>query len=329
VVDAESYYRCMYRGRASSWNMRDSHMASTLVRVVDHLSRPRHGQPQSGRQAKAVCWLHNSHLGDARATEMGKGGEINLGQLIREHFGPAPGPAGGAKAAGGAGSAGGGSGSGAGVGEMGDGSGGSGDGAPSGSYLIGFSTYHGSVTAASAWDGDAERKTVRPGLRGSYEELFHAVSTMGQGEGQGESSGVGAGAGAGTGRQGDGQQPRPHPPAADPAINPTHVALPRYVALLREWREKGVGGAGGAGVVRAHPDPATQAALDTVAHPRLQRAIGVIYKPQTERWSHYFDSDLPRQFDALIHIDCTRALEPLERTALWRAGEEETFPTGF
>ena len=63
---------------------------------------------------------------------------------------------------------------------------------------------------------------------------------------------------------------------------------------------------------------------------RLERAIGVVYLPQTERWSHYFDVRLVDQFDAVIHIDHTRALEPLERTSQWERGElPETFPTGL
>lgn len=59
----------------------------------------------------------------------------------------------------------------------------------------------------------------------------------------------------------------------------------------------------------------------------LERAIGVIYKPETERLSHYFEARLARQFDAVIHIDQTRAVEPLERTSLWETGElPETYP---
>ena len=64
--------------------------------------------------------------------------------------------------------------------------------------------------------------------------------------------------------------------------------------------------------------------------PRLQRAIGVIYRPQTERISHYFETRLPEQFDVLLHYDSTRALEPLERTGLWEHGElPATYPTAL
>lgn len=63
---------------------------------------------------------------------------------------------------------------------------------------------------------------------------------------------------------------------------------------------------------------------------RLERAIGVIYRPESERFSHYFDVRLADQLDAVIHIDETRAVEPLERTSLWERGEVmETYPTGL
>src|SRR5205085_5140507 len=123
--NAEAYYRSMFRGRASSWNLRDRHMAETLDALTAHLDR------QLGR-AKIVVWEHNSHLGDARATEMGEGGELNVGQLVRERYGRE-------------------------------------------ALLVGFSTYSGTVTAASGWDAPAERKRVRPALSGSYEALFHEV----------------------------------------------------------------------------------------------------------------------------------------------------------
>jgi erythromycin esterase-like protein len=134
-----------------------------------------------------------------------------------------------------------------------------------GAVLVGFSTYTGSVTAASDWGGSAERKRVRPGLSGSYEALFHQVSIT-------------------HGERG-------------PA--------PNFLLTLR----------GDAAV-----------GLDD---PRLQRAIGVIYRPETERLSHYFEARISDQFDAMLHFDETRALEPLEPTAGWLTGEApETYPTG-
>ncbi len=114
----------MFRGRISSWNLRDRHMAETLEALVGLLCDARK------RGAKFVVWAHNSHLGDARATQMGRRGELNVGQLVRERYGRE-------------------------------------------SRLIGFSTYTGTVTAASNWGGPAERKRVRPALPQSYEGLFH------------------------------------------------------------------------------------------------------------------------------------------------------------
>ncbi len=209
VKNAEEYYRAMFLGRVSSWNLRDTHMADTLDALLAHLD------PRVGK-AKVVVWAHNSHVGDARATQMGEAGELNIGQLARERH-------------------------------------------PGEARLIGFSTYHGTVTAASDWGGPAERKRIRPALPGSYEELFHQAGT------------------------------------------------PAFLLVLRDLGEA-------AGALR---------------EPRLQRAIGVIYLPETERASHYFHARLPEQFDAILHIDKTRALEPLERTSEWERGElPETYPVG-
>lgn len=212
VRNAEAYYRGMFRGRVTSWNMRDAHMAQTLTALLGHLDR--HGGPEP---AKVVVWAHNSHVGDARATEVSADGQLTIGQLAREQFGED-------------------------------------------CRLIGFSTYRGTVTAASDWGSVAERKVVRPALAGSIEELLHE-----------------------TGRE--------------------------------------------AFIVAMHDGSPAAGALEVV---RLGRAIGVIYLPQTERQSHYFHVRPSDQFDAMIHIDSTRALEPLEPTSVWVAGQNpETFPTGL
>jgi erythromycin esterase-like protein len=209
VKNAEEYYRTMFRGRISSWNLRDRHMAETLDALYQHLSRP--SQP-----AKIVVWEHNSHVGDARATEIGEQGEWNVGQLARERY-------------------------------------------RRNAILIGFTTHHGTVTAASDWDQPAERKYVRPALPGSYEDVFH------------------------------------------------HVGISRFLLPLRE------------------ESPAVQA----LRAPRLERAIGVVYLPETERLSHYFHARLPDQFDAVLHFDETNSVEPLERTSRWSTGKApETFPVG-
>ena len=76
--------------------------------------------------------------------------------------------------------------------------------------------------------------------------------------------------------------------------------------------------------------PLAGPARRALREPRLERAIGVIYRPETERASHWFHARLPEQFDAVIHIDRTTAVEPLERTTLWDEGEPpETYPTGL
>jgi erythromycin esterase-like protein len=210
VKNAEEYYRSMFQGRISSWNLRDRHMAETLEALVAHLETQ--AQPP-----KVVVWAHNSHLGDARATQMGDAGELNLGQLVRERYGDE-------------------------------------------AVLIGFTTYHGTVTAASTWGGPAEHKRVRPALRDSYEALFH------------------------------------------------DLGLPRVLLILGNG----------------------DGALRELRQPRLERAIGVIYLPETERISHYFEARLTDQFDAVLHFDDTRAVEPLERTAEWERGRlPETFPSGI
>lgn len=212
VRNAEAYYRAMFSGRVTSWNMRDKHMAQTLHALQAHLDR--HDGPNP---ARIVVWAHNSHVGDARATEVSADGQLTIGQLAREQYGED-------------------------------------------CRLIGFSTYSGTVTAATDWGGAAEYKVVRPALASSIEELLHE-----------------------TGK---------------PAF---------FVAM--------------------HDGSPAAEALDVV---RLGRAIGVIYRPETERQSHYFHVRPSDQFDAMIHVDVTRALEPLEPTSVWVAGQNpETYPTGL
>ncbi|MFZ5562319.1 MAG: erythromycin esterase family protein [Pseudomonadota bacterium] len=212
VRNAERYYRTMYLSSVSSWNLRDQHMMETLQALVAH-------QTAQGRTPRVVIWAHNSHLGDARATEMGRHRrELNLGQLVRQRYGRD-------------------------------------------AVLVGFTTHTGSVTAASDWDAPAQRKSVRPARPDSYEGLFHATG------------------------------------------------IERFLLPLRDERDDHV------------------AALRI---PRLERAIGVIYRPSTERQSHYFSAHLPEQFDAVLHFDVTHAVEPLERNVEWHAIEApETYPSGM
>ena len=211
VANAEEYYRRMFTRRISSWNLRDQHMAGTVEALLAHF------QARTGRPARIAIWEHNSHVGDARATQMGRQGEWTVGQLMRERYGDDV-------------------------------------------YLVGFSTDHGTVTAASDWDAPAERKRVRPALAGSFERLFHGIE------------------------------------------------IPNFYVPMSEERD----------------------AATALAEERLERAIGVVYLPRTERASHYFGASLAGQFDTVIHLDETRVLEPLETTAQWHEGEPPgTFPTGL
>ena len=206
VAAAERYYREMYYGSVESWNLRDSHMFDTLGRVLDF----------SGPESRAVIWAHNSHIGDASATELGWMGEHNIGQLCREQYGP-------------------------------------------GAYLIGFGTDHGTVAAASDWGGPMERMRVRPAHPGSYESLCH------------------------------------------------QTGVPAFFLALRY--------------------PARDEVREELAVRRLERAIGVVYRPDTELQSHYFEAELPRQFDEYCWFDETSAVTAL----LTRApipGEPETYPFG-
>jgi erythromycin esterase-like protein len=210
VQNAERYYRAMFAGRVESWNLRDTHMAEILEALAAFLRG-------EGRAPKIVVWAHNSHVGDARATELGEAGELNLGQLVRQR-------------------------------------------SRDDSFVIGFTTWSGTVTAASNWDASAERKRVRPAVPASYEGVFH-----------------------------------------DSGIS-------RFLLILTTG----------------------SAAAAALADPRLERAIGVIYRPESERVSHYFHARLPAQFDAVIHFDETRAVEPLERSAEWLEAEApETFPSAL
>ena len=77
VKNAEAYYRTTVRGGAASWNMRDRHMAETLERLMQ----------QHGPEARGIVWEHNTHIGDARYTDMVRSGMVNVGQLAREERG--------------------------------------------------------------------------------------------------------------------------------------------------------------------------------------------------------------------------------------------------
>jgi protein-L-isoaspartate(D-aspartate) O-methyltransferase len=168
-----------------------------------------------GPDARAVVWEHNSHVGNAAATEMGTRGEFNVGQLSREAFGER-------------------------------------------AFLIGFGSDHGTVAAATDWGGPMEIKTVRPAHRDSYERLCH-----------------------------------------DSEVE----------AFLLHLRE-----------------PEREEVIEELLPARLERAIGVVYRPETELASHYFQAVLPHQFDEWIWFDETSAVHPLP--AAVAAGVPETYPFG-
>jgi len=206
IREAERYYRTMYYGSRESWNLRDRHMFETLQAVRAH----------RGAEAKAVVWAHNSHVGNASATEMGARGELNVGQLAKETYGES-------------------------------------------AYTIGFGTDHGTVAAASNWNEPMRNMSVRPSHEDSYERLCH-------------DSGV-----------------------------------PRFLLPLRS--------------------PERPAVRDELFPPRLERAIGVVYRPETELLSHYFQAVLPAQFDEYVWLDETRAVRPLETHEV--AGMPDTYPFGL
>jgi protein-L-isoaspartate(D-aspartate) O-methyltransferase len=206
VSNAEQYYRIMYYGSRASWNLRDGHMFDTLMNLLHH----------HGPASRAVVWAHNSHIGDASATEMSRRGEYNIGQLCRQQFGQA-------------------------------------------AYSIGFGTHDGTVAAATDWDGPMLTKLVRPSLEQSYERLCHESDT-----------------------------PQFLLPLRQPGSKPLHQALMK---------------------------------------PRLERAIGVIYRPETELQSHYFQAVLPRQFDEYIWFDRSHAVTPFATAEL--KGMADTYPFGL
>jgi protein-L-isoaspartate(D-aspartate) O-methyltransferase len=208
VADAEAYYRAMYYGDDRSWNLRDRHMFTTLEALLTHY----------GPAAKGIVWEHNSHIGDAAATEMSSRGQLNLGQLARERFGRE-------------------------------------------CYNIGFGTDHGSVAAASEWGGPLEIKRLLRARAGSYERLCHQTE------------------------------------------------LACFLLQLR--------------------DPPRRGVRDALLEPRLERAIGVVYLPESELTSHYFHASLPRQFDEYFWFDETRAIEPLPAPPATSPDLPETYPFGL
>jgi protein-L-isoaspartate(D-aspartate) O-methyltransferase len=208
VANAERYYRSMYYGAAASWNLRDGHMFDTLESLLTFY----------GPGSKGIVWEHNSHVGDAGATEMSVRGEHNVGQLCRLQYRDA-------------------------------------------AYIVGFGTDRGTVAAASDWDAPMQRMDVRPAHQDSYERVFRDAGVR---------------------------------------------------ACMLHLRQ-----------------PARRAVRDELMAARLERAIGVIYRPETELASHYFMASLPRQFDEYCWFDETRAVQPLEPVRRATTDMPDTYPFGF
>lgn len=203
--NAESYYRAMARGGPESWNVRDRHMVETLERLM----------AEHGPGARCVVWEHNTHVGDARATDMVEDGMVNVGQLVREAH------------------------------------------APDDVFAVGFGSHEGTVIAADAWEAPMRRKTVPPGRAGSWEDLMH------------------------------------------------RTGVPAWSLVLDE-----VADLPGFRVRRGH------------------RAIGVVYRPQHERFGNYVPTVLPDRYDAFVFVDRTTALHPLHLVHEEKPEVPETYPFG-
>jgi protein-L-isoaspartate(D-aspartate) O-methyltransferase len=201
VASAEEYYRSMFRGGRESWNLRDSHMFETL----QELRRLR--EPDD----KMIVWAHNSHIGDARYTEMGRRGEHNIGQLCAEAYGDK-------------------------------------------AYRIGFGTHTGTVAAAFNWGQPVEIMSVNPSMEKSHERACH---------------------------------------------DSRH---PNFLLPLRGARTSEIGRTA-----------------------KYERAIGVIYRAETEFASHYFEADLPGQFDEYVWFEESRAVTPLSRERAPKLPERHPF----
>jgi len=204
--NAEAYYRTMVRGGAASWNLRDHHMIETLERLLLH----------HGMHSRGIVWEHNTHIGDARATDMAGAGMINVGQVAREKWGDDD------------------------------------------VVLVGFSSYEGTVIAGRWWGAPMERMHVPRARVGSWEDVLHK---LGRGDG---------------------------------------------ILMMDDIRD-----------------------ADGALQRRGHRAIGVVYSPSQEKHGNYVPTVLPERYDVLIHVDRSKALDPLHYKAEADAEPPETFPTGM
>lgn len=219
VKNAEEYYRNMYSADENTWNLRDSHMSTCLMSLLDY-----HAEKFPDKFPKAIVWAHNSHIGDARASERKAIiEEWNVGQLIREALQKRSEQC----------------------------------------FNIGFSTFKGSVTAANQWDEPAEYMRVRNGMYQSYEHLCHQF-----------------------------------------------IEGTKHDAFYAIFRSNG----------GYEVDPSLVKIFEKA---RYERYIGVIYRPLTEKASHYQKTILPREYDTVIYIDRTHALEPIDHHPHWVQHREQ------
>eukprot|EP01027_Heterolobosea_sp_BB2_P015991 GEZU01022832.1.p1 GENE.GEZU01022832.1~~GEZU01022832.1.p1 ORF type:complete len:190 (+),score=35.63 GEZU01022832.1:140-709(+) len=159
-------------------------------------------------------------------------------------------------------------------------------------FNIGFTTYNGTVTAANEWDEPPHFMKVRDALSQSYEYILHQAAILEDEEAKEK--------------------------ARHDAQGGQHLQKHDYYLIFRSNTDPGL--------------TVSKELRDELSSERLERAIGVIYRPDTERWSHYFDVNMPDQFDCVIHLDRTRALHPLEITPQWKKGADEcdeTYPFGL
>ena len=206
--NAERYYRAMVRGGPESWNVRDHHMVETLNRLVAH----------HGATCKAVVWEHNTHIGDARYTDMARHGMVNVGELVRREHGE------------------------------------------DGVVIVGFGTHRGTVIAGEEWGAPMQRMRVPAARPKSFEAEMEAA-------GVGDS-----------------------------------------LLIFEDGDDGGIPG------------------LD---EPIPHRAIGVVYDPDHERWGNYVPTIMPGRYDAFIHIDESRALDPLHMPVTVDGLIPETYPSGM
>ncbi len=204
VAGAEAYYRAMVHGGPLSWNIRDRHMDETLDRLLEHY----------GPGSKAVVWAHNTHVGDARATDQSLHGEVTIGELARQRYG---------------------------LDQV---------------LLVGMGSHRGTVIAGQSWGAAMEVMGMPPGQPGSLEDVLHAT------------------------------------------------APPRSLFVFPD----------------EDPPPLL---TDQLTH----RAIGVVYRPERERWGNYVPTVLGERYDAFLWFDETTALRPLH-TLTVDAREPETYPSG-